>query len=420
VIEKVDASPDVVIVGAGIGGSALARALADAGLGVVLLEKTLEHRDLVRGEWMAPWGVAEADRLGLTPLYEAAGANRPTRFIVYDELETREESESKGLDMVGGGLRPPICIGHPKACDLLNEAAVEVGATLCRGIRDLVVTAGAPPRVDFRWSGSAYSLRPRWVVGADGRSGIVARQIGCVERRDPEHHRFSGMLVGGVRGWPDDLQVIATEGDVNALAFPQGGGRMRVYLGFPKQDRARVSGPDGPARFLDAWRLECVPRAEAIVNATPVSPCIAYANADAWVDSPVREGVVLIGDAAGRNDPTMGQGLSVTHRDVRLVRDALLGEASWSTGMFDEYVRERAERMARLRVAARLTSLRAAAFGPEGHALRREIHERIVARPELGTPFLAAFLGPEALPAEVFAEPFTTELVGRPIWSDLP
>lgn len=51
---------DVVIAGAGIGGSALATVLARAGRSVLVLEKKTAYRDRVRGEWMAPWGVAEA------------------------------------------------------------------------------------------------------------------------------------------------------------------------------------------------------------------------------------------------------------------------------------------------------------------------------------------------------------------------
>ena len=58
-------SYDVVVVGAGIGGSAMALALARGGKQVLLLEKTTEHRDVVRGEWLAPWGVAEANQLQL-------------------------------------------------------------------------------------------------------------------------------------------------------------------------------------------------------------------------------------------------------------------------------------------------------------------------------------------------------------------
>lgn len=412
--------PDVVIVGAGIGGSALAKVLAEAGLSIVVLEKTLEHKDVVRGEWLSPWGVLEATKLGLTETYEAAGANRPIRHIFYDDLSTRVESESKTLNMAENLPERPLCLGHPTTCNLLNNEATEAGAELLRGISQLKITLGSPPEILFRWQDADYALKPRWIVGADGRNGVVARQMGCESAYDPEHHLFSGMLVEHADDWPEDLQVIATEGDANVLAFPQGGGRVRIYLGWPKEDRKRLLGPGNQQRFLDSWKLKCIPHAESIVNATPASPCITYPNNDAWIDSPVREGVVLIGDAAGRNDPIIGQGLSITHRDVRLVRDALLGDKVWTTNTFSDYVVERKERMSRLRTSARLTSLRDSAFGAAGKKLRREIHERITKQPDLAAPMIAAFTGPESFPAEVFADEFVTQIVGQPIWSELP
>jgi 2-polyprenyl-6-methoxyphenol hydroxylase-like FAD-dependent oxidoreductase len=228
------------------------------------------------------------------------------------------------------------------------------------------------------------------------------------------------MLVENADAWPADLQVIATEGDVNVLAFPQGEGKVRIYLGWPSEDRTRLLGADGPSRFLQSWQLECIPNAHVITDATPVSPCIAYPNSDSRVDSPVRPGVVLIGDAAGRNDPIIGQGLSITHRDVRLVSNALLENDDWRPEHFEGYVEERAARMSRLRTTARLTSLRDSAFGEDGRQLRLQIHERIAKAPDLLTPFLAAFVGPEALPAEAFTPAFGEQIVGQPIWDTLP
>jgi 2-polyprenyl-6-methoxyphenol hydroxylase-like FAD-dependent oxidoreductase len=65
----------VVIVGGGIAGAALATALARAGQQVLVLESTEIFRDRVRGESMMPWGVAEAQVLGIADLLHAAGAH---------------------------------------------------------------------------------------------------------------------------------------------------------------------------------------------------------------------------------------------------------------------------------------------------------------------------------------------------------
>ncbi|MBV8717173.1 MAG: FAD-dependent monooxygenase, partial [Chloroflexi bacterium] len=55
---------DAVIVGGGIGGSALATVLARNGLAVTVLEQQRTYADRVRGEYMAAWGVEIAQRLG--------------------------------------------------------------------------------------------------------------------------------------------------------------------------------------------------------------------------------------------------------------------------------------------------------------------------------------------------------------------
>src|SRR4030095_15251107 len=64
---------DVVTVGGGLAGAGLGRLLARAGLRVLVLERTLEFHDRVRGEVLVPWGVAEAKRLGFDELLRPVG-----------------------------------------------------------------------------------------------------------------------------------------------------------------------------------------------------------------------------------------------------------------------------------------------------------------------------------------------------------
>ena len=71
---------DVVIVGGGIGGASLALALAASGLGVTVIESTVEYGDRVRGECIVAWGVNEARRLGVEDvLLKAGGTDFPAR-----------------------------------------------------------------------------------------------------------------------------------------------------------------------------------------------------------------------------------------------------------------------------------------------------------------------------------------------------
>jgi flavin-dependent dehydrogenase len=51
---------DLICVGGGLAGSALARTMAERGFRVLVLERTAEFRDRVRGEATHPWGTWEA------------------------------------------------------------------------------------------------------------------------------------------------------------------------------------------------------------------------------------------------------------------------------------------------------------------------------------------------------------------------
>jgi hypothetical protein len=63
---------DLVIVGGGIAGNALAAVMARAGKAILVLERSTAYRDRVRGEGMHAWGVAEAQGLGIHQALVAA------------------------------------------------------------------------------------------------------------------------------------------------------------------------------------------------------------------------------------------------------------------------------------------------------------------------------------------------------------
>lgn len=79
---------DVVIVGAGVLGAALAKALGDQGRSVILLEKSLKEPDRIVGELMQPAGVQALQDLGLGDCLEDIDAVKVKGYAVkfYDEL----------------------------------------------------------------------------------------------------------------------------------------------------------------------------------------------------------------------------------------------------------------------------------------------------------------------------------------------
>lgn len=403
---------DLIIVGGGIGGGALATVMARSGYSVLVLEKSTVYRDLVRGEWMAPWGVVEAKRLGLFDDLIEEGAHHLSRHVTYGETIDPKDAEANMLPIavLVPDVPGPLCIGHPAHCDLRRRSSAAAGATALSGVTRIKATLGAHPSVSYTHEGGEHSASCKIIVGADGRGSLVRQAAGIEPHRDPNHHLFSGMLIENAHGWPDDLQAIGAEKDVHFLAFPQANGRVRLYLGYSSDQPRRLAGAKAQQTFLDAFRLSSVPLSGALAGATPAGPCHSYPNEDAWTDEPFAEGMVLIGDAAGWNDPIIGQGLSITYRDVRIVSEIMRSGSDWSPAAFAPYAEERAERMRRLRFSAQLTSTLLNEFGAAARERRLRAAARQAANPLLALPFLAAMVGPEALPAAAFEETIRDQL----------
>lgn len=398
-------SVDVVIVGGGIAGSAIATVLARNGLSVAVLERDSAPVDRVRGEFMAHWGVAELKRLGLLDCLTAAGGIFVKRSVPYDENAPGDAALPLALDLASlyPGVPGPLCMGHPAMCASLGKAAEAAGALYLRAVEDVEVVAGTPPRIAFSRNGERIEWRPRLVIGADGRNSRVRRQLGLAVLADPPHNLLGGMLVEGVPEWPQDLQVLGTEDRTHFLVFPQGGDRLRLYLCFDFADKARLVGPERQENLIALFAgLRCLPYAASIARARPIGPFNSFSNEDHWVENPSAPGVVLIGDAAGHNDPITGQGLSIALRDVRLVSEAILGDGL-ERSSFRPYMEERAERMRRLRVLARFATTLRVEFGEEARLRRRRVGQRVRIDKML-TPIPASLVGPEKLPAAAFEQ----------------
>ena len=405
---------DLAIVGGGIAGSALAAVMARDGYKVLLLEQSEAFMDRVRGEWIAPWGVVETRRVGLYDLLREAGGHHVARHVTYDESRDPKASEAHMLPLgiFAPDVAGPLCLGHPLHCQTLFDAAIAAGADARRNVAITALSLGDTPSLSYAQDGRTVTASARLIVGADGRTSQVRDAAGIALHQDKPHHWFAGLLIEGADDWADDLQAIGTEGDFGFLAFPQGGGRVRVYGGYALGETGRFKGPDGARRFLDAFAMRSSPDNRYLVAGRPAGPLHSYVNADAWTDEPYGPGIVLIGDAAGWNDPIIGLGLSITYRDVRLVSEILKSTDRWTPESRAPYGEERRERMRRLRFAAGLTSALDMEFDDAARERRRRHYERVAADPSLGLHGLAVMAGPEAAPAEIFTPEHRARVLG--------
>ena len=313
---------DVVTVGGGLAASSFARSMAERGAKVLILEQEERFRDRVRGEYVVPWGVVEARELG-----------------VLDVLRRDCAREIPWIDM-GFGLRdlttttpqqlPGLSFSHPEMQEALLAAAEKSGAVVRRGVCVQNIEPGSRPQVVARKNGHAETISARLVVSADGRNSAARKWLGFTTKKSGDPFVFSGVLLSGVSAREDVGWFIFNPelGSIGALV-PQGRGRFRAYFGYPSSSGYRLNGKDSIPLFLSESRKVAPVFGEFYSRAQDIGPLASFDGGDFWVEHPYRNGVALLGDAAGTTDPSFGQGMSLSLRDARTLRDALLANSDW-------------------------------------------------------------------------------------------
>lgn len=381
---------EVVVVGGGIAGSSIALNLSDMGARVTVVERESRFRDRVRGEVMFPWGVAEAERLGV--LGHLSGVSMELR-----EWATKIhplDGWARDLRLTTPSGMPAVTFPHADAQEALLGAAEAAGAEVRRGTVVAGVEPGTSPTVVLR-GGSGRNgarLKADLVVGADGRSSVTASSAGFeFERRDAALSIAGAMLAG--TGAPEGVGELFMRPDAGLMALiaPLPGDRHRVYAGYHLSGGTRnLSGPTALGGFKEVLTAAGAPE-EWFDGAALVGPLADFPGTETWTRAAV-EGVALVGDAGAISDPNWGCGLSLAMRDVRVLVESL-GGADDPHVALAAYAAEHAAYHGALR---RQTTWLEQVFrtpGPDADALRSVAMPRIAANPSIAPDVVGA--GPD-------------------------
>jgi len=318
---------DIITVGGGLAGATLAKAMAENGARVLVLERERQFKDRVRGEVIFPWGAAELQKLGVYQLLLDACA-RSIRW--QDTYMGGVLNEHRDVIATSRQKLPMLNWLHNEMEEVLLQAAQEAGAEVRRGVRAAGVTPGARPSVSLEEQGRVEEIHARLVVCADGRGSVARKWLNFPVQQESYGMLLAGVLCEATPDIPADTNHFFLFPGPGVFAFlcPQGPGRTRAYAWHPRERDHRFQGAEDLPRFVEESVKAGVP-AQWYSRLEPVGPLATFDGTDNWIDHPYRDGIALIGDAAASSDPSYGQGQSLSAMDARELRDQLLAHNDW-------------------------------------------------------------------------------------------
>jgi geranylgeranyl reductase family protein len=329
---RTDRDADVIVVGAGPGGSATAYHLANAGLDVLLLEKTAFPREKVCGDGLTPRAVKELLAMGVDISPEAGWLR------------------NRGLRILGGGMRlqlpwpdiaayPDYGLTRTRADfdEILARRAEKVGVRL----RESTPVTG--PVLDDRTGriigvmakseGDERTFRAPLVIAADGNSSRLSLAMGLSKRDDrpmgvavrtyyesPRHD--DDWLESWLELWTDE----GPDGKQGRTLLPGygwifglGDGTCNVGLGI-----LNTSSAFGNIDYKDVLRrwLAHTPEDWGFREPNRTGPVRGAALPMGFNRTPhYTRGLMLVGDSGGMVNPFNGEGIAYAMEAGRLAAE---------------------------------------------------------------------------------------------------
>jgi geranylgeranyl reductase family protein len=351
-MSRTEGDADVIVVGAGPAGSTTAYYLAQAGLDVLLLEKSAFPRDKVCGDGLTPRAVRQLSRMGVDTTGPGWIRNNGLRVVAggmrlhmpWPELASYPDY---GLVRTRTDFDEVLARHAQKSGARLEERTSVTGPVMDERTGRICGVTARPLDADGRPAGPAATFRAPLVVAADGVSSRLSGAMGIHKRDD----RPMGVAVRTYFTTPrhdDDWMeswLELPEKDQNGREsllpgygwiFGTGNGTSNVGLGVLNTSRAfrRVD----YKQLLRRWVAQ-TPQEWGFTEENQVGDIRSAALPMAFNRQPhYTHGLLLVGDSGGMVNPFNGEGIDYAMEAASLAATVIADAQAQRTAIGRERV----------------------------------------------------------------------------------
>jgi menaquinone-9 beta-reductase len=288
---------DIVVVGGGPAGLAVAIVAAEQGLSVIVIERRDCSPDKACGEGVLPPGVKALERLGIANRFDRSTSYRfaGIRFIQEDGSAAESQMPASGL-----GIRRTLLV------EALARRAEELGAVLQHRRSVNRVQANSNEAAVDTTHGKIFG---KLVVAADGLHSQLRKASG-LDAPPSRRRRLALRQHYKIRPWTNFVEVYLDDKG-EAVVTPVSDESVGINFvwedGVIEQPRIPVLKGRFPALIA---RLGDAPPISSIRGAGPMARAATRRNSDR---------IVLVGDAAGFVDSISGDGLSIAFNSALML-----------------------------------------------------------------------------------------------------
>jgi squalene monooxygenase len=314
---------DVVIVGAGVAGSALAASLGRLGFSVALVDRSAHIPEVIAGELLQPGGAEALMSLGLGDALQEIDAQPVCGFAVVQG----EQGQALAYPKASKATRETrgYSFHHHRFVGRLREIAKEdPNVRFCLGhVSELLKEEGRVSGLRYRdLEGEEKEIHAALVVAADGRGSKLRAHLS--EGAQPEQVSYSiGVLLKDVAlPFPQHGHVFLTQ-PAPTLAYQTSSQTTRLLIDYPGSLPKQRGGE--MASYLLHDLLPQLPSAlhRPLREAIAADAIMTMQNIQMKPPTPTLAGGVLIGDAYNMRHPMTGSGMTVALNDVRQLTELL-------------------------------------------------------------------------------------------------